>query len=103
MLAGNFVGAVVDLDAESGAWFVVEFLDGAQLAHGGAGVPGGELRIVTARVDEGGALVGDGPLLVDDNLVAALAQHEGGGQAEDTGADDAYAHGQIETEKSLAL
>ena len=44
-----------------------------------------------------------GPLLVDDNLVAALAQLEGGGQAEDTGADDAYAHSQIETEKSLAL
>ena len=39
------------------------------------------------------ALAGDGALLEEADLVAASAQCQGGGQAEDTGADYTDAHG----------
>ena len=97
----DFAGRVVDRAAEL-------VVPGLPLAGGafdeleiGAGVVGAADDL--GQVGGGGALVGDSALLVDDNLVAALAQLKGGGQTEDTGADDADAHGQIETEKSLAL
>ena len=52
MCAGDLVRAIMDLDAEVGAWFFVELVYWAQLTHRCACVFAGELRVLTSGVDK---------------------------------------------------